>query len=1235
MHYSIRKKMLLFILVPVAVIYSGTTAFDIWKTEQWQIDETRQHMTALAQNHAARFDSDLREIAQIALTTATFLETHPQISEAELYAQLRANVGRHSLVYGAAIAFEPYQFETDRKLFSPYVYKSGSDLKQMDIGADGYDYTDPEWTWWHLPKTAGQGIWTDPYFDDGAGNVLMCTFAVPFYRNGGFRGVVTVDLPLAPIREKVLADIDQNTWISIVTQEGQYVYSHQTERIIKTNIQDIIEAEKIDEAEKVTTQILSGTSGSVLLDNQKHGVLQWTFFAPIPSTGWIFIATLSDRVVFQYVEEQLHQNLGILGVSLILIVFCIWFVSKRITDPIEQLSHATGRISEGDLKTSIDVKSGDEVGMLAETMQEMAQKIIAREQALEEERHKQFSQLVEGLGGNYFYYRHDINGVMTFVSSNIESILGYTPDEFKMNYTRFLPDTPLNKSAISYTEGSMRGEQQPMYEIDVLHKAGQVRRLEVFERPVFDSEGQVVSVEGMSRDITDRIAETERLAGLLNSAPDGMVVCNVLGEIVMVNVRTEEMFGYAREELVGQKVEMLIPEYLRGKHPELREEFLEDPHVRDMGSGRELLAQRKDGTIFSTEISLSPFEAEEGVLISAAVRDITERKQAEEALRASRDAAEQAAYEADLANQAKSSFLANMSHEIRTPMNAILGFSEILSGMISEARQKEYLDSIRASGKSLLTLINDILDLSKVEAGKLELENVPVDIRNVFADVARMFAQKVQEKKLEFILEVDPQMPDVLVLDETRLRQILINLIGNAVKFTHEGYVKLRVQCEHMDAETVDLTLDVEDTGIGIPSDEQEAIFSAFTQRAGQSINEYGGTGLGLSITKQLVGAMGGQIVLSSQLDVGSIFRVRLSQVAVGVSDALSAKMKSLFDVDALQFEPARILIADDVKSNRDLIKGYLLPYPFEILEAEDGQQAIDMIRKGQPDLTLMDIKMPVLDGYTAMSRIRNDAELKETILVALTAQAMRETEADIRKVSDGFIQNPVSKMELLSELAQHLKHTVVSQEPKLETDLDAPEHQAEQVLEETLSKLGVLQETLLSYKEQVDELAQTLTINDVEAFAEDMQTLGKDYQYDPVLQWGELLLHQVHTFDMENMAKTLNQYDRLIEGIQDLVSHQPSEYTEDFQDGARLLSDLKDQEPVWQTLSQTLTINDVEDFAEHMQALGQKYRYEMLIKWGEKLASEVSAFDMDGMAETLKEFEGILEQVTTSLSSK
>ena len=491
------------------------------------------------------------------------------------------------------------------------------------------------------------------------------------------------------------------------------------------------------------------------------------------------------------------------------------------------------------------------------------------------------------------------------------------------------------------------------------------------------------------------------------------------------------------------------------------------------------------------------------------------------------------------ANQAKSAFVANMSHEIRTPMNAILGFAEILNGLVTDPQQKEYLSSIDSSGKSLLTLINDILDLSKVEAGKLKLEYTPMNPRTMFEEIESVFSQRIAEKGLALHLNIDDNLPQAVTLDETRLRQILLNLIGNAVKFTDDGYVKLSVHHRYPEADKgkLDLIFAVQDTGIGIPEDQRELIFGAFEQQRGQSINEYSGTGLGLAITKRLVEIMGGEIVVTSEVGVGSTFTVQFKNVELATIEKLVKGQQRDIDPDTITFEGGTILIADDVQSNRQLIEGYLSPYPFTLIEAENGQTALEATKRQGPDLVLMDMRMPVMDGYEATRRIKGDAEIKTIPVVALTASAMKADQAEITRLCDGYLIKPIKKVELIGALAKFLPHLVeASASIEVERSQAAPEDKlAPETLEaETLEKLPELVSILQEHLEtQWEFLKQTSVINEVEAFGVQMRDLGNQYNYPPLIAWGERLSTQAQMFKLDVLPTTLDEFPRILEQIQ------------------------------------------------------------------------------------------------------
>ncbi|MEH6580202.1 MAG: ATP-binding protein [Amphritea sp.] len=505
-----------------------------------------------------------------------------------------------------------------------------------------------------------------------------------------------------------------------------------------------------------------------------------------------------------------------------------------------------------------------------------------------------------------------------------------------------------------------------------------------------------------------------------------------------------------------------------------------------------------------------------------------------------KNSAVQAAREAEAANQSKSTFLANMSHEIRTPMNAILGFTEILAGVVTDAQQKQYLGSIQTSGKTLLTLINDILDLSKVEAGKLELEYAPVDPRGVFREMEPVFSQKMAEKNLDFSVAFGSELPQALILDEARVRQVLTNLIGNAVKFTDQGHVKLSVRNLHPeeDRSKLDLLIEVEDTGKGIPKDQKERIFGAFEQQRGQRISEYGGTGLGLAISKRLVGLMGGEIQVTSEEGRGSTFQVILREVPVAAVTKLETQAAPAIDVNAVTFEPATLLVTDDIEVNRNLIRGYLEQYGLNLLEAENGMEAVEVTKRHHPDVVLMDMKMPVMSGYEATRMIKGDTEIRDIPVVALTASAMEPAVIEMKALCDGYLRKPVSKADLVGELARLLPHSLAetgSQGPSPSRE-EAKAWSSEDLDAEARAGLAELVEILESRQDSCETLRHTMPIKDIKAFAQQNRETGTQYRYPPLVSWGERLGGQAEMFDLEGLSATLASYADLIQSIKSIT---------------------------------------------------------------------------------------------------
>lgn len=620
-----------------------------------------------------------------------------------------------------------------------------------------------------------------------------------------------------------------------------------------------------------------------------------------------------------------------------------------------------------------------------------------------------------------------------------------------------------------------------------------------------DAAGHFIGYQCLRHDISGYMRGQEARLMAVESAPNGLLMVDEDGRIQSVNAAIEKLFGYSRAELLGAHIQLLLPaQFPAAQFNELFRQHDATEAVRE----RESWGLHKKGSRLPIQVFVSRIDAAMGPLLLCTIIDMVERARCEEQLKAARQLAE-------ASSRAKSDFLARMSHEIRTPMNMIMGMNALLLETPLNTQQRQHLDISYRNVRRLLRLVNGILDLAKVEAGEVALEAVPFDVNELISEAAATIASAVERKGLDFRVTIDPDAARYWIGDPERLQQVLLNLIGNSIKFTARGSIDVHVLAAEREDGAPGLRFEISDTGCGVSPSKRGVIFEAFQQGDESMIREYEGTGLGLSIAKTIVELMGGRIWLDEKKGPGSKF---VFTIFVAQASEQSVRMRTANVVQtAIRTLPPglRVLIVEDNPENRFLLEAYLEGLSLSLEHACNGAEALERVRQARFDLILMDVQMPVMDGLTATKEIRAWEQLNglpPVPVIALTAHALTSaTQESLRAGCDAHVSKPIDRADLIAAIARFAKR-----EPVLIPAIDSA------IVAQQASYLGNRRRDLATLQSALTRL----DFSTIQKIGHNCRGTGKGYGFPEVSELGGAIEQAARIQDAKALAANLEKFD-------------------------------------------------------------------------------------------------------------
>ncbi|OED44288.1 hypothetical protein ACH42_07955 [Endozoicomonas sp. (ex Bugula neritina AB1)] len=1055
-------------------------------------DAVAKRLTEQVWHYANEVDAYANNIVRMAHSSSGLLSRKKFIDRLDVENYLENLLQEYKLTRGVSLLWLKSNY---RRWKVYHAYRSDNNIH---VESNSNAWLLPQHIWWLQSQKGRHGYWTEP-----RGNIQtgwLVSYMVPIYSGNMLQGYFMVDVDLADLRHQVVdTDIAQPKF-SILNGFGNYVQTD-SDTALKYQLQSIYQSQDLYGTSRLWNDIRKLVEVGKPIFRKVWVPMQqqeyWLVGAPISSGNWWMTTHIRREVALTSVREQAQVEALVMLLSLVLIFSCACLVSDRISRPVSRLKQSMDDFTYRQIKPVISCSSSDEIGSLTESFRTLVDKLADREQALHDARTNNIGHLVQRLRGSYFYFNLDLDGCITHVSPSVEAVLGYKDNDFIRPFIGFLTNQDMKLYYREKFRNVQAGHWGEAFELDMRHKNGSTRRIEIFWSDMGGSSGKRTLIEGLANDITERVNDTKKFKLLLDSAPDATVVATPEGIIGMVNTRAEALFGFHRDELVNMPLKLLTPDKERKRHPllgELNHANWEELCLLEFES----VCVDRQSRLFPVEITSNPLKTDDGLFISMAIRDITERKKIESEVTTAREQAERA-------NQAKGLFLSNMSHELRTPLNGVLGNAQLLlRNRNLPEHERKFLQSIEASGKHLLSVINDILDMTKIESSEIDLNLTANSVRELMQDVQNILIEKAAGKGIELRLIIEEPIPEVVMLDENKLRQVLINLVSNAVKYTLKGSVELKLAVHARQ-----LLFTVTDTGVGIPRGDLERVFEPFRQVHANM--QVGGTGLGLAISRKLVVVMGGEgINVTSKEGQGSKFQFKVPLVS-GNPDLLDEKRRlqggSIHMNLREEDRGIQVLVVDDIENNRDMLAALLMSAGFSVRRACNGVEAVEAVKAHNFQLVLMDIRMPVMDGVQAITRIRQIKGKGEVKSIAVTASVSHEAkECLLKQGFDGYLGKPLDAGQLFDSVARLL-------------DISFEEGSVDKVWDEKqlLSTLGIDQ-----CVELVSMLLVALELGDLESLEHSLMVLKEELDSNEFIDYLLNLSRDMNVEKLEQLARQL-----------------------------------------------------------------------------------------------------------------